>query len=258
MALFSVFWFAWTNSPSIHWIVSIIGTAPFGFGMVLVFLSIMNYLIDAYVIFAASVLAANSVLRSCFGAAFPLFTTYMYDALGIHWASSIPAFLAVACMPFPFLFYKYGLAIRKRCKFASEAEQFLRRLREEAVSSSAEDTTEEHDDGSSTTVEDSTASATADAEEHHKAAERREAHLEAEALDYSYGDEEHQPEYAAIRPSATTRNARTHGQHRRQKSSASLRGQYDGNPYDIDRVNTNESFGLRRTKSRASSLARKK
>jgi len=31
---------------------------------------------DAYVIFAASVLAANAVLRSLFGAAFPLFTTY--------------------------------------------------------------------------------------------------------------------------------------------------------------------------------------
>lgn len=40
--------------------------------MVLVFLSIMNYLIDAYVIFAASVLAANAVMRSIFGAVFPL------------------------------------------------------------------------------------------------------------------------------------------------------------------------------------------
>jgi hypothetical protein len=70
-----LFWFAWTNSPSIHWAVSIVGAAPFGFGMVLVFLSIMNYLIDSYVIYAASVLAANSVLRSLFGAAFPLFTT---------------------------------------------------------------------------------------------------------------------------------------------------------------------------------------
>lgn len=73
-----LFWFAWTNSPSIHWIVSIIGTVPFGFGMVLVFLSVMNYLIDAYVLYAASVLAANSVLRSLFGAAFPLFTSCKY------------------------------------------------------------------------------------------------------------------------------------------------------------------------------------
>ena len=41
-----------------------------------------QYLIDSYVIFAASVLAANSVLRSLFGAIFPLFTTYMYQNLG--------------------------------------------------------------------------------------------------------------------------------------------------------------------------------
>lgn len=47
---------------------------------VLVFLGIMNYLIDAYTIFAASVLAANSVLRSLFGAAFPLFTSREYNS----------------------------------------------------------------------------------------------------------------------------------------------------------------------------------
>lgn len=52
--------------------------------MVLIFLGIMNYLIDSYTIFAASVLAANSVLRSLFGAAFPLFTTQMYANLGIQ------------------------------------------------------------------------------------------------------------------------------------------------------------------------------
>lgn len=120
-----LFIFAWTNYPSIHWIVCIIFTAPFGFGMVLVFLSIMNYLIDAYTIYAASVLAANSVLRSLFGAVFPLFTTYMYSNLGIHWASTIPAFLALICVPFPFLFFRYGPAIRKRCKFAREAEEAM-------------------------------------------------------------------------------------------------------------------------------------
>lgn len=104
-----LFWFAWTNYPSIHWIVSIMAGAPFGFGMVLIFLGIMNYLIDSYTIFAASVLAANSVLRSLFGAAFPLFTSQMYAGLGIHWASCIPAFLALICVPFPFLFYKCKL-----------------------------------------------------------------------------------------------------------------------------------------------------
>lgn len=54
-----LFWFAWTNYPSIHWSVSIIACAPFGFGMVLIFLGIMNYLIDSYTIYAASVLAVS-------------------------------------------------------------------------------------------------------------------------------------------------------------------------------------------------------
>jgi len=127
----SLFWFAWTNSPSIHWSVSIIGTAPFGFGMTLVFLGIVNYLVDAYVIYAASVLAANTVLRCLFGAGFPMFTTYMYQNLGIHWASSIPAFLSLACVPFPFLLHKYGATIRLKCKYSAEAAAILEELEQD-------------------------------------------------------------------------------------------------------------------------------
>ena len=142
-----LFVFAWTNYPSIHWIVSIIFTAPFGFGMVLVFLSIMNYLIDAYTIYAASVLAANSVLRSIFGAIFPLFTTYMYRNLGIHWASSIPAFLALACVPFPFLFYRYGFVVRRKCKYAREAAETLAQMRQGGLDDSdVEESSRESDD----------------------------------------------------------------------------------------------------------------
>ncbi|UJR19438.1 hypothetical protein I4U23_022568 [Adineta vaga] len=120
----SLFWFAWTCSPSIHWIVSIIASAPFGFGTGLIFVGIFNYLIDSYTIYAASVFASNMVIRYVFGAVFPLFTTQMYHKLGIHWATSLTAFLTLVCLPFPFLFYKYGSTIRKRCKYAAEAQAF--------------------------------------------------------------------------------------------------------------------------------------
>jgi hypothetical protein len=95
-----MFWFAWTNYPSIHWIVCIIASAPFGFVMVLVFLSAVNYLIDSYTIYAASVLAANSVLRSLFGAAFPLIRTKSTPG----WASTghqvfQPSWLLLVCQP---------------------------------------------------------------------------------------------------------------------------------------------------------------
>jgi multidrug resistance protein len=123
-----LFWFAWTNSPSVHWIVPILAGVPFGYGCIMVFLPCLNYLVDSYTIYAASVLAANSALRSIFGAAFPLFTGKMYDNLGIHWAASVPAFMALACLPLPYLFYLYGARIRKRCHYAAEADAFMNRL----------------------------------------------------------------------------------------------------------------------------------
>ncbi|KAL3441978.1 major facilitator superfamily domain-containing protein [Aspergillus insuetus] len=124
-----LFWFAWTNFASIHWIVSIIALVPFGFGLILIYLGIVNYLIDSYTIFAASALAAMSILRYLFGAVFPLFTPYMYRALGVHWGSSIPAFLTTLCIPIPFLFYKYGPAIRRNCKYSALSQEHLDRLR---------------------------------------------------------------------------------------------------------------------------------
>lgn len=198
-----LFWFAWTNSPSIHWMASIAAGVPFGFGMVLVFLSIMNYLIDSYTIFAASVLAANSVLRSLFGAAFPLFTTYMYDSLGIHWASTIPAFLALACVPFPFLFYKYGAGIRAKCKFAAQSAAFMQRLQDEEDSQESE--------------KDQALPETADNDE-----------------DDDASTQDDGPTYAPLA------NARTAASRRSGMSTRSRA--YDGNPYDIDRVNTRQSF----------------
>ncbi|KAK7984717.1 MFS transporter [Apiospora saccharicola] len=104
--------FAWTNYPNINRAVCIALSSPFGFGCVLVIFPVINYLIDTYTIYAASVLAAAAIFRSIMGAVFPLFTFHMYNHLGIHWATSIPAFLTLACMPFPFIMYRYGEAVR--------------------------------------------------------------------------------------------------------------------------------------------------
>lgn len=208
-----LFWFAWTNYPSIHWMASIAAGVPFGFGMVLVFLGIMNYLIDAYTIFAASVLAANSVLRSCFGAAFPLFTTYMYQNLGIHWASSIPAFLALACVPFPFLFYKYGAAIRTRCKFAAQSDAFMRKIQEQVKSAPVEEDEEVKFDRTEAPAPHESVSSESD----------------------SHVDELPTTERIRSRAHSTASTTRTTSTMHRVPT-------YEGNPYDIDRVNTRESF----------------
>jgi hypothetical protein len=209
-----LFWFAWTNAPSLPWAASMAAGIPFGAGMVLVFLSIMNYLIDAYTIFAASTLAANAVLRSIFGAAFPLFTTQMYGNLGVHWASSIPAFLALACVPFPFLFYKYGAAIRARCKFAAEAEEFMKQIRGEVPMNPQESEDEAFDEAEA------------------RSTEKEEVDFEAEV------EASHDKELEPVPNSHTFERIKTGRSIRTQNSDSD----WDDNPFVVDRVHTSESF----------------
>lgn len=120
-----LFWFAFATYIYVHWVVSIIGSGLFGLGEVLLFISIINYIIDSYTVFAASSLTSNAILRALFGAAFPLFSPILYQNLGAQWGSSIPAFLALACAPMPFLFYRFGKYLRDRSKYAQEAQRIM-------------------------------------------------------------------------------------------------------------------------------------
>ncbi|KAK9238762.1 major facilitator superfamily domain-containing protein, partial [Lipomyces kononenkoae] len=113
-----LFFFGWTSYRSVHWIVPIIASGIFGLGEVLLFSGIFTFLVDAYPMYAASALAANSLVRSCFGATFPLFGNQMYEKLGYQWASSLLAFLSIVMMPFPYLFFKYGKRIRANSRHA--------------------------------------------------------------------------------------------------------------------------------------------
>ncbi|KAI0033240.1 MFS general substrate transporter [Vararia minispora EC-137] len=113
-----LFWFAWTTPPSIHWIVPVLGGVPTGVAIALILQSLTAYMMDAYTIYFASAMAAAVVMRSVAAAAFPLFSPPMFAALGDEWAVSVFAFLALACLPVPMLFYIYGRKLRWRSKFA--------------------------------------------------------------------------------------------------------------------------------------------
>ncbi|KAF9695857.1 hypothetical protein EKO04_006252 [Ascochyta lentis] len=113
-----LFWFGWSSRADIHWIVPIIGTSFFGMAAFTLFNAVLPYLSDAYPDNVASVLAGNDLMRSAFGAGFPLFANAMYMRLGINWASSLLGFLGIAFIPIPFLLYKFGKQIRQKSKNA--------------------------------------------------------------------------------------------------------------------------------------------
>jgi hypothetical protein len=75
---------------------------------------LQTYLVDAYISYAASVVAAQTVLRSLAGALLPLAGLSMYDDLGLGWGNSILAFLALVLAPVPVIFYFYGPKIRSK------------------------------------------------------------------------------------------------------------------------------------------------
>ena len=54
-----------------------------GFSILLIFLSSLNYIVDMYLMVAASALAANTVVRSIFGAAFPVCSSPLFS-LYVH------------------------------------------------------------------------------------------------------------------------------------------------------------------------------
>ena len=68
----------------------------------------------AYNKYAASAIAASSVLRSLAGALVPLSGIPLFDRLGLGWGASLLAFISLSLGALPLLFCRYGEAWRKK------------------------------------------------------------------------------------------------------------------------------------------------
>ncbi|KAM5352814.1 hypothetical protein ACJ41O_005536 [Fusarium nematophilum] len=108
------FIYGWTAEYETHWMGPIMGLAVIGVGNLICLMAISMYLVDAYAMYSASALAANTVMRSIAGAVLPLCALDMYDALGLGWGNSLLGFIAVAFLPIPFLILRYGEKLRTK------------------------------------------------------------------------------------------------------------------------------------------------
>lgn len=110
----SFFWYGWSADKHAHWIVPIIGMFPFGVGMIGVYMPIQTYIIDCYPKYAASANATMTATRSLVGALLPLAGPTMFRSLGLGWGNSLLGFLALAFVPVPILFTRYGKVLREK------------------------------------------------------------------------------------------------------------------------------------------------
>lgn len=112
-----LFWYGWSVQAKVHWICPIFAQGFFGIGLLSIFMSTNNYLVDCFTKYAASAMAANTVLRSILGAVLPIAGHSLYNDLGYGWGTSVLGFIAVAFVPVPLLFIKYGQWLRTDPKF---------------------------------------------------------------------------------------------------------------------------------------------
>ncbi|KAI0968594.1 putative bicyclomycin resistance protein [Xylaria arbuscula] len=109
-----LFLYGWTAQHHVQWIVPIIGMGLTGAGSIVIFMGILSYLIDAFTIYSASAIAANSVVRSIASAVLPLAGLPLYQRLGVGWGNSVLGFIALTFIPVAILVLRYGGYLRQR------------------------------------------------------------------------------------------------------------------------------------------------
>lgn len=73
----SLFWFAWTAIPSVHWASSVVAAGMFGFVSHIIFVAVSDYTTSCYSLYAASAVGAQSLFREVLSGSFTLFTVQM-------------------------------------------------------------------------------------------------------------------------------------------------------------------------------------
>lgn len=112
--------YGWTAQYRVHWIGPDIGVVLLSMGVIVGFQAIQGFLVDSYTRYAASAVAAATVLRSLAGFGFPLFAPSLYAKLDYGWGNTMLAFIGIAIgWPGPILLWKYGQKLREKSTFAA-------------------------------------------------------------------------------------------------------------------------------------------
>ncbi|EDK42335.1 benomyl/methotrexate resistance protein [Lodderomyces elongisporus NRRL YB-4239] len=121
-----LFIFGWSATTFTHWIGPLVGIAIVGISVLLLFQTLLNYLGYSFKTeYLASVFASNNLVRSILASVFPIFGKALFNNLSIKgypvgWGISVVAFIALAMIAIPVLFYLNGPKLRARSKYAND------------------------------------------------------------------------------------------------------------------------------------------
>ncbi|KAI1438509.1 major facilitator superfamily transporter [Xylaria sp. CBS 124048] len=119
----ALFWLGFSSKHDVPFIVPSLAGICFGMGFQLIFIGMLNYLTDAYEIFAASAAAASSSARSLLAVVLPLATTPMFNQLGISGAMGLLGGLSLLLSAIPYIFMWKGETLRAGSAFCIALKQ---------------------------------------------------------------------------------------------------------------------------------------
>ena len=114
----SLFWMGWTSYPHISIWSPILAGVLFGYGVLCVFISSYQYIIDSYEMYAASALTSVTLVRYVTAGGMTVVGIPFYKNMGVHWTLTILGGISVVLVPVPYLFYIYGKKIRGKSRYA--------------------------------------------------------------------------------------------------------------------------------------------
>ena len=114
----SMFWMGWTTYPSISPWSPLVASVLFGYGILCIFISSYQYIIDSYESYSASALASVTLIRYVAAGGMVEVGIPMYKNLGVHWTLTILGALSLLLVPVPYLFFIYGVKVRGWSKYA--------------------------------------------------------------------------------------------------------------------------------------------
>jgi len=95
----SLFWMGWTAYPSISYWSPILASVLFGYGILCIFISSYQYIIDSYELYAASALASLTLIRYVAAGGMVVVGIPFYKNLGVHWTLTILGGISALLVP---------------------------------------------------------------------------------------------------------------------------------------------------------------
>lgn len=115
-----VLMYGWATQWHLHVAVLLSAVVLLGIFLMLSFLPLMAYVVDAFGIYSASAVSAVIVTRCLMGTFVPLATEPLVSEFGYGWGFTVFAAISVAFIPIPISIFRYGYRWRQMSKYTRD------------------------------------------------------------------------------------------------------------------------------------------